>query len=67
MQQLPRTHMPLRGPLRFVTNHSRFAHACAPEEEEANAAVSCCTRLFPAKCFMIPERILVQTPALMVF
>ena len=46
---------------------SRFALACAPEEEEANAAVSCCTRLFLAKCVMIPERILVQTPALMVF
>ena len=46
---------------------SRFALASAPEEEEANVAVSCCTRLFLAKCFMIPERILVQTPALMVF
>ena len=45
---------------------SRFALASAPEEE-TNAAVSCYTRLFLAKCFMIPERILVQTPALMVF
>ena len=36
---------------------SRFEIASAPEEEEANAAVSCCTRLFLAKWFMVPERI----------
>lgn len=36
---------------------SRFALVSAPEEEEANAVVSCCTRLFLAKWFMIPERI----------
>ena len=36
---------------------SRFGIASAPEEEEANAAVSCCTRLFLAKRFMVPERI----------
>ena len=36
---------------------SRFGIASAPEEEEANAAVSCCTRLFLAKWFMVPERI----------
>ena len=68
MQQLPRTHMPLRGPLRFVTNHSpvtrvllacysRFAFPSAPEEEEPNAPGSCYTRPFHAKWFMVPERI----------
>ena len=41
--------------------HSRFTLPSAPEEEKAYAAVSCCTRLFLAKWFMIPESILVQT------
>ena len=38
--------------------HSRFALTSAPEEEEeTNAPVPFCTRLFLAKWFMVPERI----------
>ena len=32
MQQLPRTHMPLRGPLRFVTNPPRVT--CVPKDSD---------------------------------
>ena len=40
-----------------LASDKRFGLVSAPEEEEANAAVSCCTRLFLAKWFMIPETI----------